>query len=152
MNLNLWLNIIGGLVVLGSYATVLPRQSSTYWWMGMPERLRRVVWVTLTVAVASYVAAFAIGYARPYPWAYYIMMLAFYVGAAMWAPMVHLQVPSMVLLALTLTSVGALGMAVFSYDPAVFILMFLVFMHCLIMDNVIWYMAYLDTIVPSTYA
>lgn len=151
MNLNLWLNIIGGSAVLLSYALVLPKKSSKAWWVGLPPYAQTWFWVSIVIAITFYLLAFSVGYNRQFSWEYYLMMALFYLGASLWAPMVWLEIPMMVLLALSLTSIGALGMAMFSYDPVIFMCMFVVFLHCFLMDNVAWYLAYMQERMPLSY-
>lgn len=150
MNWNLWLNLLGGVAVLTSYAVFLPQKSSTEWWVGLPSQIQMVFWVSLAVAGVCFVASFVIAFRQQRMWEYYMMMMLFYVGATLWAPMVSIRSPTMVLISLFLTSVGALGMAIFSYDPLIFVLMFFVFLHCFLMDNIVWYLAYLNYMLPST--
>lgn len=148
-NLNVWANVVGGIAVLLSYAFVLPKLSANEWWANMSTPLQTAFKVSIMFAVISYVIAFVYGLGTPFPWEYYLALTMFFVGASLWAPMVWIRQPILVGLALWLTSIGALGMSIFSGDWIVCLFMLVVFLHCLIMDNAVWYFFYLDSVLPS---
>ena len=148
MNWSLLLNGLGGLAVLMSYGLFLPKLPAEEWWQGLPAQVQTWVWTSIMIAVVCYVVAFVVGFRKEFAWEYYAMMMLFFVGASLWAPMVYWNLPILVFMSLVMTTLGALGMAIFSYDWVLFALMFVVFLHCFVMDNVVWFTAYVHHLSP----
>lgn len=129
-----FVHILGAILVFSSYFYYLPKITSTNIWAGMSNHLKLLFTISIVIAIVSFLIGMwsegdNISKLR---WAF----LLFYLGASLWTPFLYYHNKWLVLLALCLTSVGALLLTMWSPRH---ILFFIVLLHVFIMDNIIWY-------------
>lgn len=130
-------HLLGGSLVLLSYFYYLPRIKSEVLWAGMPKSLRSLFKIFIVIVALSFLIGMWAGSDDDkLKWAFVI----FYIGAALWPLSVYYNNKIMVLTALCVTTLGALLLSLWSPK---YLLFFIVFLHVLIMDNIIWYRYYL---------
>lgn len=149
------ITIVLGLSVLLSYGIILPpaikRMSADYLWAGIRGTAR-----TLTVA-SMFLTAIA------YLYAYYhlrtessyvvtIGFVLFLVGAVLWAPFLTQNKKVLTIGALTLTSIGALILVLYTFFNSESVLLKVavvyVFFHVFVLDNVHWGYKFLQNYKP----
>jgi hypothetical protein len=130
-------HLLGACLIFPSYFYYLPKIKSEVLWAGMPKSLRPLYMIFIVIVALSFlIGMWAGGDDDKLKWAFVI----FYIGAALWPVSVYYNNKLMVLFALCMTSLGALLLSLWS--PR-YLLFLIVFLHVLIMDNIIWYRYYL---------
>lgn len=131
-----FVHIVGAIMVLTSYFYYIPKIRTKDLWAGIPNNLQLILTISILIAVVSFLIGMWSGGNDPkLKWAFFI----FYLGASLWAPFVYYNNKLMVLVALCLTSLGAFLLTLWSPRH---ILFFIVLLHVLIMDNIVWYRYY----------
>ena len=118
-----FVHIVGGLLVLPSYFYYLPKIQSDNLWVDMPQNLRTVFTFSIVIAVVSFIIGMWVGRKNP---KLKLAFLIFYIGAALWPPMVYYKNKSMVFIALCLTTFGALLLTLWSPKYIFFFIVFCV--------------------------
>jgi len=135
-------NIIGGIFVLSSYFIYLPKMSSQQLWVGIPKSLQTFFLISILLAIISFISAFfLLSHLSSIFW---FGLSLFYIGASLWSIMLYHHSKLGVFIALSLTSLGALLMT-FHHNRLITLLFTYLFLHCLIMDNIIWFSYFLNS-------
>jgi hypothetical protein len=130
-----FVHILGAIMVFTSYFYYIPKIRTKDLWAGMSSNLKLLFTISILIAVLSFLIGMWTGNDSKLKWAF----LIFYLGASLWAPFLYYNNQLMVLVALCLTSLGAFLLTLWSPRH---ILFFIVLLHVLIMDNIIWYRNY----------
>ena len=138
-------NVIGGLCVLTSYSIFLPLMSNDKLWASLSTTYKIYTIISIMIAVFAFISCFSIivRYKEDISTNLLIGLTLFYLGASLWTPSLYYNNKICVLLALIFTTAGALLMTLYSPTMITKLLMLIVFLHCLITDNVIWYSSYI---------
>lgn len=144
------LNGLGVALILSSYFIFLPMTPQERLWGDISKGMQTVFWTSILIAAICFVTAFVMilrqgmsGILSLTP-LFWVGLWMFFIGSSLWAPMVWVDNKLLVFLALLMTTCGVLIMALESGERMVKILLLVVFLHALVMDNLIWYTAYIQ--------
>jgi hypothetical protein len=133
-----FVHMIGVILVLLSYLYYIPKIKSVDLWVGIPSNLRILFIIFIAIAVSCFIVGARLGgNDSRLIWGF----ILFYLGSALWTPSVYYDNRYAVLIALCLTTLGALLLT--TWSPQCFFFL-IVLLHVLIMDNIIWYGYYLE--------
>lgn len=138
-------NILGGLLIILTYILFLPRVQTKLLWGGISENVQRVFWTSIFISAVAFIVG-VITLARSdqvISNVFWLGLTMFIVGSSLWAPMLMKNNRFMVFMALTMTTIGLFLMAMESPLMIATICFLIVFLHAMIMDNVVWYSEYL---------
>lgn len=143
-------NIMGGALVLSSYFVFLPMTSMDLLWANISLKNQYLFWVSICITAISFLVAFVTMYAslknkhrKSLSVTFWIGLAMFFIGSSLWAPMVWRRGSISVFIALLMASAGAFLMAMESKPNMLAVILFtIVFLHCVIMDNMIWFQSY----------
>ena len=140
------LNGLGVALILSSYFIFLPMTPQELLWGDISTSMQTVFWTSILIAAICFVTAFVMILRQGMPLTplFWIGLWMFFIGSSLWAPMVWVDSKLLVFMALFMTTVGVLLMALESGERMVKILLLVVFLHALVMDNLIWYSAYIQ--------
>lgn len=139
------ITIVLGLSVLLSYVITLPpaikRMSANYLWAGIRGTARTLTIVSMFLTAMAYLYAY---YHLRTESSYIVTVgfVLFLVGAVLWAPFLTQNNKFMTMSALTLTSIGALVLVLYTFFNSGSVLLKVavvyVFFHVFVLDNVHW--------------
>lgn len=139
------ITIVLGLSVLLSYVITLPpaikRMSANYLWAGIRGTTRTLTIVSMFLTAMAYLYAY---YHLRTESSYIVTVgfVLFLVGAVLWAPILTQNNKFMTMSALTLTSIGALVLVLYTFFNSDSVLLKVavvyVFFHVFVLDNVHW--------------
>jgi hypothetical protein len=138
-------NILGGILIVLTYILYLPKVQTKLLWGGISENLQRVFLTSIFIsAVAFIVGVITLATSNQVISNVFCLGLTmFIIGSSLWAPMLMKNDRFFVFIALTMTTIGLLLMVMESHSRIATICFLVVFLHALIMDNVVWYSEYL---------
>ena len=150
------INIVLGLGVLLSYIITLPpamkRMSVDYLWAGIRGTARTLTIASMVVTAIAYLYAY---YHLRTESSYVVTIgfVLFLVGAVLWAPFLIQNKKVLTIGALTLTSIGALVLVLYTFSNSKSVLLktaiVYVLFHVLVLDNVHWGYKFLQNYKPG---
>ena len=148
--------VVLGLSVLASYVITLPRATKTmsanYLWAGIGGIARSLTIASMFVTAAAFLYAYYHLRKDTSP-VVTVGFLAFLVGAVLWAPFLTKNKKILTIGALSLTSLGALLLLVYTFveyqSPLLKVAVAYIFFHVFALDNLHWGYKFLKLYDPT---
>lgn len=138
------LNLLGGIMVLGSYILALPRVPSKRLWAGIKNPMVKNLYVAsmLLAAVAYLIFLFKSRYSVQT----LFVLGVFFLASTLWAPSLLYKTPWVTLLCLSITSLSVFFLTIMEKDLTARICLLYFLFHVFVLDNLYWGIRYFDVI------
>lgn len=140
----IWLNLLGGILVLGSYLVFVPKIPQKRLWAGITHSSLKLLYgISMILATVFYLIFF---FKSQTSLQSLVVLLVFFISSALWTPSLLYKTPWLTLLCLTLTSVSVLFLFLMEKNKlSKFCLLYFLF-HVLVLDNLYWGIKYFKII------
>lgn len=143
------INVLGGICVLSSYFYYIPKIGLNNLSKQIPSSMRYVFLFSIVLATICYLLAMISEINNPgiikSPQMFYLGLILFFVASSFWAPCIYYNYPKYItILCLSIVSFGILLMLLSISDNLTMLCLLYLFLHCLILDNIVWSHYYLQ--------
>ena len=136
------INVIGGILVLTSYFYYIPKIGMTNLSKQIPEYMKYIYVSSIIFATICYILAMILEIRNPgmikSPVMFYIGLVLFLIASALRAPSIYYYPKKITIILLSIVSFSVLLMLFSISDKITILCLLYLFLHCLILDNIIW--------------